>query len=159
MAAPTAEQTTRLGPAVMPFERGSGEIFEGEAIRFNAHIFKPTEGDLPLDCVKTSVAVIHQQDKAGRYLWVIDQSGLKIMREAIPNPFASRGCMCHTNITGGAPALQGGELWFGEDNKVYVNNKSGRYGAENEVQRAAVIEYFTSIGYDLVQLPTRRPTQ
>ena len=78
-----------------------------------------------------------------------------MMLDATPNPAAERGNVCHTNITGGMPALQGGELWFGEDGNVYINNASGRYGANSILQEEAVIEYFNLLGYDVVQLPLR----
>ena len=148
MAAPTSAQIERLGPLVKPFERRSGELQEGEAIVFNAYTTDITDGGLPPDCVKVQKDVARRQGKEGRYLWIIDTSGLRVMKEDIANPFALKGCMCHTNITGGAPALQGGELWFGDDGALYINNKSGRYGASTSEQEEAVLEYFMSIGHN-----------
>lgn len=92
----------------------------------------------------------------GKYLWIIDEQGLKVMPESTPNPYSDRKIVCHTNITGGAPALQGGELWFGDDGKVYLNYKSGRYGAKigslGTAHRIAVLEFFRSLSFDPVTL-------
>jgi hypothetical protein len=88
----------------------------------------------------------------GKYLWVIDRRGLRLLLESTPNPDSKRGFVCHTNITGGEPAAQGGELWFGTDNKDYLNTKSGRYGATSLAQAAALLRYFQSLGFDVVQL-------
>jgi hypothetical protein len=77
----------------------------------------------------------------------------QIILESIPNPEAQKkGVVCHTNITGGKPALQGGELWFGDDDKVYLNHYSGRYGAITVEHRQAVLAYFTSLGITVVPL-------
>ncbi|WP_375443896.1 hypothetical protein [uncultured Fibrella sp.] len=130
-------------------------ISVGEDILFDAETFNATNGGKPPNCVVISSATVFQQSKDGLYLWVIDQNGLRILLEATPNPIAKRGVVCHTNITGGALALQGGELWFGDDDKVYINYSSGRYGALTAVQEEAVIDYFTSLGYDVVQLGPR----
>lgn len=99
--------------------------------------------------------MVGQRNSEGQYIWVIDKTGLCMMLDATPNPAAKRGNVCHTNITGGTPALQGGELWFGEDGKIYVNNELGRYGAVTSKQEEAVIDYFISLGYHAVQLPRR----
>jgi hypothetical protein len=66
---------------------------------------------------------------------------------------ADRGCVCHTNITGRRKALQGGELWFGADNTIYINNESGRFKAITADQRQAILDYFRRFGFLVVQLP------
>lgn len=158
MARLTSEQVARLGPPVAPFARNPSrrQIATGEADLFTEHIFNASEGGLPPDCVKLTPALILKQEALGRYLWVIDYDGLKIILEATPNPKrTTRPIVCHTNITGGQPAFHGGELWFGEDEKVYINNASGRYGNAEPDQWDAVIDYFASVGYNVVQLPLR----
>ncbi|MBO0931169.1 hypothetical protein [Fibrella aquatilis] len=119
---------------------------------FDDFIFDATDGGKPSETIVTPVDEIKYERSVGRYLWVIDRYGLKLILEATPNNALARGIVCHTNITGGEPALQGGELWFGDDGKVYINNKSGRYGSATPVQDAAVFDYFVSLGYDVVQL-------
>ena len=153
---PTPDLIARLGPETYPFERRrplGRSVVAGEDIVFEA--FNASEGGLPPNYMSTPVDLIFTQGKHGLYLWVIDQNGLKILLEATPNLASERGIVCHTNITGGAPALQGGELWFGEDSKLYLNYQSGRYGAATDVQRQAVLDYFAAVGYEVVSLPPR----
>ncbi|MBO0937974.1 hypothetical protein J2I47_15565 [Fibrella sp. HMF5335] len=126
----------------------------GEADLFDDAVFDATNGGLPPDCIETPIESVTRQGSVGRYLWVIDSLGLKIILEATPNPKrTTRPIVCHTNITGGKPALHGGELWFGADDKVYINNASGRYGNAEPEQWEAVLAYFTFIGYEVVSLP------
>lgn len=163
----TKEQFETLGPEVFPCKRridkgtfrgiikdGEAVFEKGETVLFNDFVHNITASGLPDNIINLAVDdIINSSPLVGKYLWVIDKSGLKIIPESTPNPAVTRKMVCHTNITGGMPALQGGELWFGEDNRVYVNNKSGRYGADTDVQEKAVIAYFISLGLEAVQLP------
>ena len=155
MPAPSAEHVERMGPPVAPFERinFSREILPGEEIIFAEHIINLGEGIIPENILGTSRNLILNGSEEARYLWIIDALGLKILLESIENPYSSRRKMVHTNITGGANALQGGELWFSEEGKVYINNRSGRYGANTLKQREAILEYFRAIGFDVEQIP------
>lgn len=154
----TEEQIDKLGPEILPFERRErgfkGIIKEGEAIPFDDFIHNVTVSGPPKDIfIVLFVDILNNSPLSGKYLWIIDKAGFKILLEATPNAEAERRMICHTNITGGMPALQGGELWFGDDGRVYINNKSGRYGAHTTVQEDAVIAYFVSLGLDAIQLP------
>lgn len=156
MATLSDDWIERLGPSVLPFERRqfSSKIAVGEDILFADETIDGNAGVRPIDAPLLSVeTILNSQPVAGKYLWIIDYQGLKLLPEATPNPYAARQMVCHTNITGGRAALQGGELWFGDDGKVYINNKSGRYGANTIVQQTAVLDYFRSLSYDVVQLP------
>ena len=156
MPAPTLELLNRLGITVQPFERNPSKrtITIGEADLFDNDIFDATNGGFPPNCIKTPTENIVAQGSAGRYLWVVDSVGLKVILEATPNlKRAGKHIVCHTNITGGKPALHGGELWFGVDNRVYINNASGRYGNADPEQWEAVLAYFTFVGYEVVPLP------
>jgi len=154
MPAPSAEYVERMGPPVAPFERigFSRDILPGEEIIFVEHIIDLSEGLIPNNILRTSSNVISNGPEEARYLWIIDPSGLKILLERIENPYSSRRKMVHTNITDGANALQGGELWFSEEGKIYINNRSGRYGANTLKQREAILEYFRAIGFDVEQI-------
>lgn len=153
MPVPTHEHIEELGPEVLPFERTkfNRDILKGEDILFNQHIYDATDNKLPPDVIIVDKESITKNPKKGRYLWVIDKDGLRIVLEAIKNPESERGIMCHTNITGGNRAFQGGELWFGEDKKVYINWFSGRYGYPTPDQWIAVVEYFKYVGYTKVE--------
>lgn len=84
------------------------------------------------------------------YLWVIcpDIPGVLIANEKAPraiNPDRTR--VCHTNLTGGADASGGGEMWFQDANTLLLNGCSGRYrlrckGALDEAARV-----FARYGY------------
>lgn len=154
------EWMQRLGPAVLPFERNqfNRAIEEGEDIIFADDILRVVNRNSLTPVTLPVSIVVQDHPMQGKYLWIIDEQGLKIMPESTPNPYADRKIVCHTNITGGAPALQGGELWFGDDGKVYLNYKSGRYGAKigslGTVHRIAVLDFFRSLDFDPVILDT-----
>jgi hypothetical protein len=152
MPIPTTQLLDLLGPAVLPFERRGfdRDILEGEDVNYAERLYDATDDGLPEQAVCVPPKSILENPKYGRYLWVITANGMHIILEATPNPNAARKVVCHSNITGGAPALQGGELWFGTDNKVYINYRSGRYGAINEAQMEAVVAYFGYVGYEEV---------
>lgn len=131
------EWQTRLGPAVLPFERTQfvRKVLDGEAVMFVDDIIDVIRSGVDgVMRIATSTIISADPPMQGKYLWIIDESGLKLISEATSNPYAARGVVCHTNITGGDPAYQGGELWFGDDGKVYINNRSGRYGANTLAQ-------------------------
>lgn len=156
MPKPTIEQLQNLGEAVEPFERTNfkRKVLQGEAIReeFISQIYDATEDGYPNEVKRVSFAEIEDgQVNDSKYLWVIDENRLTIILENTPNEIAERGCVCHTNLTEGRKAIQGGELWFGQDNEVYINNKSGRYGATTLSQRNAAIDYFWFVGYKNVK--------
>lgn len=153
MPPPTKEHIENLGHEVHPFERTffGRSLLPGEAIIFANDIFNATEDGRPDNAILVTKEFILQDPSKDRYLWVIDAKGLWIILESTPNLNSERGYVCHTNITGGEDALQGGELWFGEDNTVYINPKSGRYGNPSINQWIAVIEYFNYVGYSKVE--------
>ena len=152
------EWIERLGPAVLPFERSqfTRTVEDGEDIIFVDAILAVT-GQSSINPTTLSASIITEdRPMAGKYLWIIDEQGLKIILESTSNPYADRKIVCHTNVTGGAPALQGGELWFGDNGKVYLNYKSGRYGAKIGLQgashRQAVLDFFRSLRVDPIAL-------
>lgn len=150
------EWKRRLGPAVSPFERigFARRVLDGEDIIFIERIIVPGRESNPASIARVNPALVTSGDPPmdRKYLWIIDELGLKLLAESTPNPFAARKVVCHTNITGGEKAYQGGECWFGTDGNVYINNQSGRYGAQTLAQRNAILDYFLSMGYRPVQL-------
>lgn len=89
--------------------------------------------------------------KEKKYLWVIDdQYELYLLPEITQNPEGDRGHVCHTNITGGSPARHGGELWYGKDNIVFINNASGRFFTLDTNEWAAIIKVFIEAGHEKV---------
>ncbi|MEX1013857.1 MAG: hypothetical protein WDZ80_01735 [Candidatus Paceibacterota bacterium] len=85
------------------------------------------------------------------FLWVIDRNALKIVREKIRNVKRTHDpdFVCHTNLTNGKMAYIGGEVLFGEDDNIYINYFSDRYGGQNtpdELWEAAK-NIFRDLGY------------
>jgi hypothetical protein len=144
-----------MGPAVSPFERAIKAGIKpvdtipgpGERILFTGAIYDATDNPIPPDVIRVTRESINTNPRYGRYLWIINEDGLWLILEATPNPAAKRKMVCHTNITGGGKALQGGELWFGHDGKLYFNFRSGRYGGSEQNQFIAIATYFKYMGY------------
>lgn len=153
MAKPTGNLLVRLGPEAEAFERTNKNnesiskrtILKGEKKPFDESVINLTNGDFG------KLILTNKNDLSfeTRYLWIINQDGLFVISENTENLEASRKVVCHSNITKGEKALQGGELWFLSSKHIIINYKSGRYGAETEVQEQAVIEYFESLGFKL----------
>ena len=106
-------------------------------------------------------------DRDTRHLWVIWPSGVPYVLERAPNvqtPLAS-GVAKHSNLTGGAPASCGGELWVDsiDPSKLYVNGASGRYGPRTAQQLEDAVLLLRSRGFTVesygwdsdVNLPAR----
>jgi len=93
------------------------------------------------------------------YLWVIDDTSIKIILESTPNTkrgeeLPNKPFVCHTNITGCKPAYIGGELHFCENGIMYVNFSSDRYGRpETQEKKQMAIQYMRDVGYNAVITP------
>lgn len=80
------------------------------------------------------------------YIWVINKDEIiEILWEGQFNPEDTLyNEVKHTNITGGEEAFHGGELFFGKNNVIYINNSSDRYGDARDYW-PIVIEHFKKI--------------
>ena len=153
----TDDLVIRLGPEVEPFERfnknqikGSKKVMPrvvlvGEKSSFDEFIIDYVRDG----CQYPQTTNVENLSFETRYLWIINKEGLFLILENTPNLEASRGVVCHSNITKGEKALQGGELWFISSNYVVINFKSGRYGAETIAHEEAVREYFELLGFEV----------
>jgi hypothetical protein len=145
----------RLGPPVEPFERQNNirnpkrQPLTGETLSFDKEVvsFNSSKEISKQNLITTQAGRYSSETK---YLWIIDIKGqLLLILESTPNPTALRKMVCHSNITKGGKALQGGELWFVDERKIALNFKSGRYGAYTLDQEHSVIEYFTLLGFEI----------
>jgi hypothetical protein len=85
---------------------------------------------------------------AGRHLWVIRPGDVPLALEACEwGKKLQSGCIKHSNLTGGADAHSGGELWFTGDNHIAINAASGRYGAQSEEEFELIVEALRRSGY------------
>lgn len=173
MAALTPEEKELLPPMVEPFARSNksqearvlkdGEV-EYEDFRPVIH---PAEfNGEPEDVVYVTEEEIEIHIKAsGRlkdkcFLWIIDETMIRIIREKTRNIKRTHDptCVCHTNLTGGEQAHVGGEIFFADDGRVFINPFSDRYGGVNisTAEWEATKQYFINVGYtelvDIVEL-------
>lgn len=96
---------------------------------------------------------LREQAPVGRFLWVV-RSG--------DAPFALEKCrwsseletkmIKHSNLTGGAPAHSGGELWVVHHQGVLVNANSGRYGANTAMELSAFVEALRGLGFQVASM-------
>ena len=154
MPRPTQEHIQEMGPEIFAFERANNgsKIEVGEDIVFENEIYNATEDEKPENVIIVLKKDIESNPSKGRYLWIINKEGLWIILESTKCSASSRGCVCHTNISGRTLALQGGELWFGEDDTIYINYRSGRFGGKTINHWIGVIDYFKYVGYPKVEV-------
>lgn len=55
----------------------------------------------------------------------------------------------HTELTGGGPAKAAGEFKLVGENKIQINNQSGRYIRQSPEGVQRVADYFKSLGYEV----------
>ena len=107
-------------------------------------------GAPPLDVPEEYRRVPEHSGDNACHLWVFHGEEIPHILEHAPVAEAlESGVVKHTNLTGGKKASCGGELWLDpiDDDKLYVNGCSGRYGPRTPVQLGAAVEVFEQLGY------------
>jgi hypothetical protein len=155
----------RLGPEVLPFERdndptkkpASEEVIDLSSFAYDAINDEPPE---PRSHHMT-VQEIEKLPKGKMYIWLVyfknGELNFRIINDNFENKVGiakvgGRRNVCHSNISAGEKALQGGECWWCDETKtMYINYKSGRYGAKTQEQWNAVQDFFKHVGYENVQ--------
>ena len=177
MAVPTEAQKLSFGPLRAPFETSNKPpekkiIRDAHKIRdaFEDRIHDARDDGHPAFPPSVAFATLEQIEKLignileGRerrticYLWVIDDLGIiNMLWEGIENlSDLEEKAVKHTNITGGAKAYHGGEAFFCEEGKLYVNNKSDRYGQSEDNHWDAVMSYFKEVYHQFKVVDIRR---
>lgn len=87
-----------------------------------------------------------------KYHWVIEPGRLSYALEALPGVSLRRGRLAHTNLTGGADAHCGGEMWFVDPCAIVFNGGSGRYPARSAQELGAIAIAFKSCGYRVANM-------
>jgi len=175
MATPTQQEIQGFGELIEPFQRNTRGKTMGKDLK-DAHKINSIEsgiGDKIHDAVNDGLpnhptvkkfvtdeilAQISRRELANKkeycFLWVLDQDGIKILWENVENFLDVDREVKHTNITAAGLAFHGGELFVTEDNKIFVNNASDRYGDSERQNWNAVIAYFktTYIEYQIIDL-------
>lgn len=149
----------RLGPAIHPYERKkeqAPDLLPGECVDFSNKVEDKSKNGSPqldLQLIADECKDFTKLPEKKKYLWVIDEIEgdlrLRIIPEVTTNDDRKhKPIVCHSNMTACGKALQGGECWWCEESKtMFINPKSGRYGAETVEQWQAVNEFFVKIGY------------
>ena len=85
------------------------------------------------------------------YLWVIDYQGIPyIIERGLPS--LGGNPPKHTNLTGGAAAYIGGEMWFSDSENLYLSGGSGRYPPISENHLNDAVRVFESYNYRVASL-------
>ena len=166
MPLPTEDEIKLFGPLIPPFGRNNREdklkvIAGGEDILYDIDdgAYDATNNNTPSNCVYVNgeefelllknCPAYRDEFFEKKYLWVIGRFGLRFIKENTRNSARAgqKKYVCHTNLTGGGDAYQGGEVWFCEDERIGINYFSDRYGATTPAQWNAVIDHFRNVGY------------
>ncbi len=155
-----ADLIIRLGPEVLAFGRTDDpqRVYPPEErISFFDQTYNAIEDGVPEPLLDLQIAEITSWPKNKMYIWLILLIDGELHFRLIPDQHANpqgkatiggRANVCHSNISAGGLALQGGECWWcNETGYMYVNPKSGRYGATTLTQWNAVLEFFDYVGY------------
>jgi hypothetical protein len=106
----------------------------------------------PLDASEDARKVPKRSGDDACHLWVFGEQSIPYILEHAPvaETLDSRRVK-HTNLTGGQRASCAGELWIDptDDDKLYVNGCSGRYGPQTPAQLDAAVEVFEQLGYQV----------
>ena len=154
-----ADLIARLGPEVLAFGRTEDperDFPDEEKINFFDETYNAIKDGVPeplLDLLNAEIPIL---PKNKMYIWLIllidGQLYFRMIPDQHENPqgkiVGGRSNVCHSNISAGGMALQGGECWWcNETGYMYVNPKSGRYGAATLIQWKAVLDFFDHVGY------------
>lgn len=130
-----------LGGKIRPFERNrfrkDEEIPEPDKRILSDHLVHITRKNIPDEIKKINYNGKKEDIQNAvekRDIWVLTENGFELLFEKNKSPGSKRAKVCHTNITGGARAFHGGELWFTTDNAVLINKYSGRYDDRKNYQ-------------------------
>ena len=105
---------------------------------------KPGEG------VFTNVTTGPYGQREFKYLYLIDHSGMHIVREMTPCPESSRGIPMHSLIK--SHGVVGGEIFFDDDNPkvAYINFGSARLTFRDAAEADRTARFVLSLGYEKI---------
>jgi hypothetical protein len=107
----------------------------------------------PNQAAKTGVAPTKARESEDtKYLWVIAAEDVPLALECNNTAKLQRGYLSHTNLTGGADAHSGGELWFTDASVLILNGGSGRYPPQSEAELEQAALAFKAMGYKVANM-------
>jgi hypothetical protein len=108
-----------------------------------------------MDGVFCGTPGIEKDDQGvNKYVWVIMDNSIPIILETgTVGKQLKRGSVTHTNLTGGADAYCGGEVWFdNESNKIWLSGGSSRYPVRNKEELQDIANWFSKCNYDVTDI-------
>jgi len=161
----TSDLITRLGEPVLPYGRlddQSKELLDGECDDFSAKTVNHTNNGKPninYDLLVEECSDLLKLPYVKKFLWLIDFDDDRNLRlRLIPEQTENKNrkhkqIVCHSNFTSCGEAIQGGECWWCDKTEtIFINPRSGRYGASSENEWNAVVEFFQHIYKNVVNL-------
>lgn len=145
--------------AEIPVKTGEGILFDSYNASENKYpkglLFATNQDELTSELNLWASKQYEKIDPKRKYLWIVGKNEIRLALESTKNEKSSRGCICHTNITGDSEAIIGGEMWFlqeGDNYKIYFNFKSGRYPpADINTNKEQVRALLECVGYQNVE--------
>ncbi|WP_237478685.1 hypothetical protein [Lichenibacterium dinghuense] len=113
------------------------------------------DGEADTRCI-VGLPLANGDPAKGRRLWVILPDTAPYAPEicAFAEALGLAGnAIKHTNLTGGADAHCGGELWFLGERTILINGNSGRYGPDREDELVGAAQALKDRGYDVAYIP------
>jgi len=104
----------------------------------------------PVETNEDDKKVPRKKGDPGCHLWVFDSKAIPYILERAPiADKLESGVVKHTNLTGGGDASCAGEFWVDpvDENLIFVNGCSGRYGPRTREQLDCAVEVFEQLGY------------
>ncbi|MEO0316490.1 MAG: hypothetical protein RL404_167 [Pseudomonadota bacterium] len=117
---------------------------DGTAMQYELQSRRPAQGRFK------GVVCGPYGERYSKYLFVIDHSGMHIVREMTPCDLSSRGIALHSLMR--EEAVVGGEIFFDpmDAGKVCINFGSARFPVRSNYQAEKVAEFVLAFGYDTV---------
>lgn len=89
-------------------------------------------------------------ENTNKHIWLVAPLDVRYaleVSETLPYIGHRGRCLTHTNLSGGAKAHCGGELWFLDKASIVINGGSGRYPPRGEDELDAAAHLFLEYGY------------
>lgn len=84
------------------------------------------------------------------YLWLVTPvSVVTVVEEGVSGKATLRKRLAHTNLSGGAPAHCGGELWYRDGSSLWLTGGSSRYAPRSAAELQSLVMAFTRSGYSV----------
>ncbi|UUQ67771.1 hypothetical protein NLK61_14425 [Pseudomonas fuscovaginae UPB0736] len=91
--------------------------------------------------------------RGNTYLWAIGLDKVPVAIESLEfGKMLKTPVIKHTNLTGGARAHCGGELWFVAEKSMLIGGSSGRYGPKSDQELVDAVASFKCEGFQVASM-------